>query len=211
MIDLSNYNIYKNKDGRLRAYNKTTHKVTSYPRIIMEIALQRPLLQSEDVHHKDKNPCNNDIDNLEIVDHREHERKHAINNNLFCNRKYQDKTMICPVCGTSFTWTVKQQASYNSKTKTTSETRKYDRQPPCCCKSCSGKYAAMIQFGNVDYAGNLKPKEMVCPVCGDTFIWSRTSQWRFKHKLNEIPEPCCSMKCIHTLQRQIKEKKENIS
>jgi len=211
MIDLSNYNIYENKDGRLRAYNKTTHKVTSYPRVVMEIILGRPLLPTEDVHHKDENPRNNDPENLEVIDHREHERKHAAEDELFCNRKYKDKIMTCPVCKTDFIWTTKQQAAYHHKTKITSETRKYDRQPPCCCKSCAGKYAAMIQFGNTDYSGDLKPKEKVCPICGNTFIWKQNSQWRFKHGLNEIPEPCCSMKCIHALQRQIKQKKENIA
>ena len=58
--------VYTNKDGRVRAYNKTTKKVTSYPRIVMEEKLGRKLLPDEQVHHKDKNPLNNDPDNLEI-------------------------------------------------------------------------------------------------------------------------------------------------
>lgn len=206
MIDWNNYNVYINKDGRTRVYNKTTHKVISYPRLLMEDKLGRPLLPTEDVHHKDGNPLNNDIDNLEVIDHREHKSKHAKENKRFNRRKYTDKEMTCPVCRKIFTWTAKQQATYKSRTIKTAATRKFDRQPPCCCKSCAGKYAAMIQYGNIDIGGNLKPKERVCPICGNTFTWKQNSQWRFKHGLNEIPEPCCSMKCIHALQRLIKQK-----
>ena len=211
MIDLSNYNIYENKDGRLRAYNKITHKVTSYPRVLMEAILGRALLPTEDVHHKDENPRNNDPNNLEVIDHREHERQHAKDKKESGKLKYYDKEIICPVCKKIFVWTAKQQMSYNHKTAITANNRKYERQPPCCCKSCAGKYAAMIQYGNVDFNGDLKPKKRICPICGKEFIWKQNSQWRFKHGLNEIPEPCCSMKCIHALQRQIKQKKENIA
>ena len=138
MIDLSNYNVYTNKDGRMRAYNKITHSVTSYPRLLMELKLGRPLLKTEDVHHKDENPLNNDIENLEVIDHKEHERQHA--------QKYFDKEMICPICNKKFIWTVKQQIWYNGRTKRTIKTRKYDRQPPCCSKHCSGVYSAMAQY-----------------------------------------------------------------
>jgi len=117
MIDLSNYNVYVCKDGRMRAYNKATHTVVSYPRLLMELALGRPLLKTEDVHHKDENPLNNDIDNLEIIDHKEHDRLHGMN----VPKKYIDKMMICPICNTSFLWTSKQQSnfiSHNRKTGT---------------------------------------------------------------------------------------------
>ena len=146
MIDLSNYNIYENKDGRLRAYNKTTHKVTSYPRVLMETILGRPLLPTEDVHHKDENPRNNDPDNLEVIDHCKHEKQHAEDKRNSGKLKYYDKQMICPVCGKEFLWTAKQQTNYNHKTKFTATTRKFNRQPPCCCKSCAGVYATNIQY-----------------------------------------------------------------
>jgi len=211
MIDLSNYNVYQNKDGRLRAYNKTTHKVTSYPRVLMEMILGRPLLPTEDVHHKDENPMNNDPDNLEVIDHREHERQHGLKNNFAPKRKYTDKEMICPICKKLFIWTSKQQSHYFSKTRATEKTRKYERQSPCCSKSCAGKYAAAVQYSLNNIEGNLKPKERICPICGNSFIWKQNSQWRFKHNLNEIPEPCCSLKCIHALRKQIKAQKTIIA
>ena len=64
MTDLDNYNVYQNKDGRYRAYNKITHKVTSYPRVLMESILGIQLLPTEDVHHKDEDYTNNNPDNL---------------------------------------------------------------------------------------------------------------------------------------------------
>lgn len=206
MIDLSNYNVYENKDGRLRAYNKTTHKVTSYPRVLMEAILGRPLLPTEDVHHKDENPRNNNPDNLEVIDHREHEKQHAADKKASGKLKYYDMQMICPVCNKEFTWTAKQQSYYNHKTKETESKRKFDRQPPCCCKSCAGKLAASIQYGNMDYSGKLTPKKRICPICNKEFIWSKSSQFRFKHGMNEIPEPCCSTSCVHALRKLLKDK-----
>lgn len=134
MIDLSDYNIYENKDGRLRAYNKKTHKVTSYPRVLMEIALGRKLLPTEDVHHIDENPRNNNLSNLEVIDHQEHDRNHA-------KKKYYDKEVICPICGKTFLWTSNQQRTRNSNAS-----RKQPRIPlfdPCCSKSCTGKASAI--------------------------------------------------------------------
>jgi len=133
MHDLSNYNIYTCKDGRVRAYNKITHAVTSYPRLLMEIKLGRPLLKTEDVHHIDENPQNNNIENLEVVDHREHDRQHA--------RKYFDKEMICPICGKTFIWTAYQQVKRAGNMQR--KNRIIPKIGPCCSKSCAGKASAM--------------------------------------------------------------------
>ena len=138
MIDLSNYNIYENKDGRLRAYNKTTHKVTSYPRVLMEAILGRPLLPTEDVHHKDENPRNNNPDNLEVIDHREHDRQHAIDSN-FAKRKYYPTEMICPVCKNKFIWDEKHQSTFYCRNLKTG---------PFCSRRCSGLYFGPINSKN---------------------------------------------------------------
>lgn len=45
-------------------------------RWIMEEYLGRPLLRTEIVHHKDENPLNNTIDNLQVMTHAEHMRLH---------------------------------------------------------------------------------------------------------------------------------------
>ena len=137
--ELSNdeISVYQNKDGRLRVYIKDTKKVISYPRYIVEQHLNRELLPTEQVHHKDGDFLNNDISNLEVLDESEHFSLHAKQ-----NEKYHDKMMTCPQCGKEFLWTAKQQLRFNSNSK-----RYGDKRPvaPFCSKSCSGKYGRMMQ------------------------------------------------------------------
>lgn len=47
-------------------------------RAIMEEYLGRKLNRTEHVHHKDENPFNNSINNLEVKDRAEHLREHAL-------------------------------------------------------------------------------------------------------------------------------------
>ena len=179
MIDMSNYNVYQNKDGRYRAYNKTTHKVTSYPRVLMEAILGRPLLPTEDVHHKDEDYTNNDPNNLEVIDHRKHDSMHGGK-----NKKYHDTIKKCPVCSKLFVWTARQQSSFYSHNKT--------GNGPFCSKRCSGIFGASIQ-----HQGNrlTEPDERICPICGKQFIQSKTSKSRYKNNMNKFPEPVCSSAC----------------
>lgn len=58
--------VYVNKDGRSRVYIKHTKRVMSYPKYLMEKQLGRKLQPNEQVHHKDHNYANNNLDNLEI-------------------------------------------------------------------------------------------------------------------------------------------------
>lgn len=66
------------KDGYVQIYSPDHPSVADYPyvlehRLIMEKHLGRYLSPEEVVHHKDKNPSNNDIDNLELfANHSEH-------------------------------------------------------------------------------------------------------------------------------------------
>ena len=199
--ELSNYDIETGKDGRVRAYDRIQKRVVSYPRLIMENYLNRRLLKTEDVHHKDGNPLNNEIDNLEVLDHKEHDRMHALSNSEFLNQKYFDKEMICPVCKKIFIWTRNQQASYYSRTRRTEQTRKYERQPPCCSKVCAGKYAASIQYAKHFDKNKVVPQKRICPICKKEFTWSQASQYRFRNGQNETTEPCCSRECIHALRK----------
>lgn len=62
-------------------------------RYIMEQHLGRPLLHTEEVHHKDENKLNNDLSNLEILtrsQHDEKKRKYVWTKNYPC----------CVECGT---------------------------------------------------------------------------------------------------------------
>lgn len=131
---MSNISIYICKDGRTRVYFKDTHKVISYPRYLIENKIGRKLLPNEDIHHKDGNPLNNDMSNLEIKLHGEHQKEHS--------QKYFDKKMICPICNKEFNWTAKQQSDFfGNKNRHIHQSDK-----PFCSKTCSGKYGKSISM-----------------------------------------------------------------
>ena len=85
--------LYTNqKDGRSRVvlvHDNGVHTSKSYPRFLMEKYVGRPLLLNEDVHHKDGDVTNNNINNLEIVKHGEHQKFHSI--------KFVDTEEVCCV------------------------------------------------------------------------------------------------------------------
>lgn len=56
-------------------------------RLVMAEYLGRPLLKTEDVHHKDENRANNRIGNLEIKIHQRHSAYHRIGKHLTIETK----------------------------------------------------------------------------------------------------------------------------
>lgn len=121
--------VYKReKDGRWIAYCRDENnkpRIISYPKILMEKKLCRELKPWEDVHHKDENIDNNDISNLEVREHGEHQREHSL--------KYNSTEEVCMVCGSKFimdrtSWHVF--FSSNPRRK---------RVYITCSKSCAGK------------------------------------------------------------------------
>lgn len=140
--DIENdYYVYPpNKDGRVRAIHKETKKTVSYPRLIMENYLGRYLKKNEDVHHRDEDTTNNDIKNLEVIDHVEHEKHHNpkhIIYDIFCK---------CPVCDITFQWTDKKQKSFYGNLKRKKKRYKNMSKKPFCSKRCSGIYSQRIQI-----------------------------------------------------------------
>jgi hypothetical protein len=126
------------KDGRLRVFlrNRVTgeSKGMSYPRLVMEMHLGHSILPENDVHHIDGNPLNNEISNLEIVNHRIHCAEHS--------RKYHEAMEVtCYWCGNDFELTPKQQsAKHRERNRRPGSRDKY-----FCSRSCSGKYGTEIQ------------------------------------------------------------------
>lgn len=121
-------NVYVCKDGRMRIYLKDTKKVVSYPKYLMEQHIGRPLERGEEVHHKDLDPLNNDISNLEIRIHGEHQREHST--------KYVDQLKICPWCGKEFVWSaLRQQRATGNK----------HEAGPFCSRVCVGYYGQSVQ------------------------------------------------------------------
>lgn len=127
-------NIYFGKDGRLRVYVKNTGKTISYPKYLMENELGRELSPDEDVHHKDKNPLNNDITNLVVMKHSDHTREHMT--------KYFDTTAVCGWCGKEFVWSAKHQKNFYSNRRN----HGHNAEAPFCSRECSGRYGRQIQL-----------------------------------------------------------------
>lgn len=73
----------------------------SYPRFLMEQKLGRPLKNYEDVHHIDGDFTNNDLSNLEVKIHGEHQREHSTKLPLTI-------TQVCCECGEEFVLTSEQ-------------------------------------------------------------------------------------------------------
>lgn len=133
---MNNISIYNCKDGRTRVYLKNEKRVISYPRYLMEKKLGRKLYDEEQVHHKDGNPLNNDLSNLEIKLFRDHQRQHAT--------KYVDLVVKCPWCGNEFLWTAKTQRNFYGNHKRKNRTFLIDE--PFCSKKCSGEFGKYIQI-----------------------------------------------------------------
>ncbi len=120
--------LYNNqKDGRSRVVivdDVGKHTSKSYPRFLMEQSINRKLLPEEDVHHIDGDVTNNDISNLKIVLHGEHQRHHST--------KYTDTEQVCCVCGKKFIYTGKQMQRYYS------DLRRGRNRSITCSKRCAG-------------------------------------------------------------------------
>ena len=123
------------KDGRQRLIfvdEEGKHSSKSYPRILMEQKLGRPLEPNEDVHHIDGNKNNNNIDNLEIIKHGEHQRIHS--------SKYQDTTQTCMVCGKTFTYTATQMRMY------VNDIKRHKHRGITCSRKCAYLFGTQEQF-----------------------------------------------------------------
>ena len=145
MIDENRYHTYCYSDNRVIAYDKILQKNISYPRVIMEDYLQRKLLKTEEVHHIDGNPLNNDISNLCVMTRKEHLKLHG---QLHYHAKYFDKIAICEMCGKEFLWTAKQQRSFNSN-KHQTEKKGGIKHGPFCSRECSGIHGTLIQYNRI--------------------------------------------------------------
>lgn len=130
--DYKVYGPYTRKDNRMFVvlYRNRIKRTLSYPRYLMEKSIGRFLLPTEDVHHKDENPQNNELENLTVIDRKEHCREHSL--------KYRGSvSKCCQWCGKKILLTPAQQRKRVSN----------GGKGPFCSRICSGKYGKSIQMG----------------------------------------------------------------
>lgn len=123
------YGPYTRKDKRqhiIKIDDNGNRCTQSYPRYLMESYLKRKLLCTEEVDHKDNDPTNNSINNLQILTGKLNRQKEM-------SRPHRIKKMfngICLVCNTSFS---KSLAQVNGN-------KKKGKKGPFCSRKCAGKY-----------------------------------------------------------------------
>lgn len=132
--------VYQNKEGRFIVISKNVNgkwKTKSYPRYVWEQNVG-PIPDGFDVHHKDKNFLNNEISNLELVEHKNHCRRHTYEQ---FNLDYKEQYVKCDWCDREFLWTIdmQRQHRYSSKFKG-KETKRF------CSKSCQCKNSRAEQL-----------------------------------------------------------------
>ena len=66
--------------------------------LVMENHIGRYLTDEEVVHHKDRNRSNNELENLQLLLRREHNRLHAKDEALKRGRHLREEK-VCPICG----------------------------------------------------------------------------------------------------------------
>lgn len=98
-------------------------------RIVVENSLNRLLERTEIVHHKNGIKKDNRLENLEVMDHIEHCRMHAI------ERGYLNCILKCPQCNEIF------ERSYRQAFQTATK-----RFGVFCSRSCSGKFSRKEQL-----------------------------------------------------------------
>ena len=125
--------VYYNNYGRPFIIIKVDNKwlTKSYPRYVWEQNVG-PIPEGYDVHHKDKNFLNNNLENLELVEHKTHCRAHAYEQ---FNLDYKEQVVNCDWCGTPFTWTASMQMVHNRSSKRKGSPTKRFCSKSCLCKN----------------------------------------------------------------------------
>lgn len=96
-------------------------------RELMEKHVGRSLRSNEIVHHKDENPSNNELSNLEVLTYSAHATAHHWHRHL---------NLVCSFCGKAFT----------RRGNVERANRKQTKVGPFCGKSCSGKWSRAQQI-----------------------------------------------------------------
>ncbi len=132
------YGPYEGKDGRLRVcvvYPDLSKRTVSYPKYLMEKHLNRYLEKNETIDHKDENPLNNKLSNLNILIKGDHCRKHA--------KRLLPRSFSCPQCKKPFVLS-------GRRLHDAIQNRKRGKVGPFCNKRCGGIYGTDVQNKRIE-------------------------------------------------------------
>lgn len=102
----------------------------------MEIKLGHKIEKGYDVHHKDGDFTNDNLDNLELIEEHKHKSEHA-------RKNIDDIEFICPECGKIFMANADRQRDIRHNQGSEK------KAGPFCSKSCAGRYSRRIQLSNL--------------------------------------------------------------
>jgi len=105
-------------------------KCIQYAKYLLEVAMGRHLLKTEEVHHIDGDSTNDSLNNLEPINRIKHRQQHS--------RIYYGEWVTCVWCGSKFWLSPKQQSSRTGN-------RKRNKLGPFCSRYCSDKYGQQLQ------------------------------------------------------------------
>ncbi len=114
---------YVDVDGRKR-------KSVLVHREIMENAIGRKLRADEVIHHKNEDPSDNRLENLEIMTPRHHAQHHHAEEEIV--------ELVCIRCTVRFTRPARDERHNRNTLKTNG---------PFCGHSCAGKWSRAVQLG----------------------------------------------------------------
>jgi len=126
------YGPHKEKRGRKHVYivmPDGTRKHIQYHRYLLEVHLGRFLTDDEVAHHKNGDPTDNRIENLEALTRREHEILHGK-----VRKDYIGCQFHCPSCFNLFTLSREQMRAREKNARHGTATK-----GPYCSPSCAAK------------------------------------------------------------------------
>lgn len=120
-----------------------------------------------EIHHKDLNPNNNDITNLQLLTKKEHRKIH--------NANYPEKEYICEYCGKTFYSKAPQPIVRFCSAKCASNYRyKFGVTYKKICPKCGKEFSSLVK--RIKYcspecanADKITLPQHVCPICGKIF------------------------------------------
>ena len=140
------------------------------------------------IHHLDRNPANNVIENLQCLTILEHQKIHHPKGTPFQNNKTRE--YVCIECGKKFTATDKGLQKFCSK-----ECRVHHRMESLkverICKYC-GKVFRAVERNHSNFC---------CKKCQMSYMWENTTT-RERKKFFEKICPVCGKKFVTSISRQ---------